>query len=55
MSKRTKELKCIHRHTIFSHPKCFLKGLVKEPYKSDKEFEKITGMPWNDYPEYRIG
>jgi len=31
MSKKTKELKCIHRKTVDSHPNCFRKGLIKWP------------------------
>jgi len=53
MSKKTKEIKCIHRHTINDHPKCFAKGLVK--YKDDRQFEKETGLGWYNYPDYRIG
>lgn len=47
------ELRCIHRHTIDEHPGCFSKGLVN--YKNDRDFEKFSGNPWYNYPEYKIG
>lgn len=49
----TKELRCIHRHTIRDHPKCFQKGLVK--YKDSREFERKTHLPWFQMPGTRIG
>lgn len=49
------ELRCIHRHTIEEHPKCFVKGLVKGEWRDEKEWEKLTGKPWYTYPGYRIG
>jgi uncharacterized protein YprB with RNaseH-like and TPR domain len=48
-----KQLRCIHRHTIQNHPKCFARGLVK--YVDEKSFIKETGEPWYKYPGYRIG
>lgn len=50
-----KNLKCIHRHTIDSHPRCFAKGLIKYDFKDDREFERLTGIPWYQYPKYKIG
>ena len=50
-----KNLKCIHRHTIDSHPRCFAKGLIKYDFKDDREFERLTGVPWYQYPKYKIG
>src|SRR3989304_5297950 len=52
---KKKDLRCIHRHLITEHPKCFLKGMVKAEFNSDKEWSKETGLPWYTYPEYRIG
>jgi len=54
-----KDLRCPHRHSIQSHPACFMKGLVK--YPDPKTFEKYTGKPWYEYsddngnPLLRIG
>ena len=53
MSKKTKEIKCIHRHTIDSHPKCFAKGMVK--WASEKQFVKETGQPWYLFPGNKMG
>jgi uncharacterized protein YprB with RNaseH-like and TPR domain len=50
-----KDLKCVHRHSIETHPSCFAKGLIKYDFESDKEWEKITGQPWYTFPEYRVG
>jgi len=49
-----KELRCIHRHTISEHPKCFVKGLLKEEV-NEKEWIKATGLPWYNFPGYKIG
>jgi uncharacterized protein YprB with RNaseH-like and TPR domain len=49
----TKKLRCVHRQDIKHHPSCFRKGLVK--YSNDREFEKITGKPWYNFPDYKIG
>ena len=46
-------LRCIHRHTIKTHPKCFEKGAIKWP--DVKTFEKFSGEPWYKYPGYKIG
>src|SRR3989337_595646 len=51
----TKELRCIHRHTIHTHPACFARGLVKGTWKNDKEWTKVTGKPWYTFPEYKVG
>jgi uncharacterized protein YprB with RNaseH-like and TPR domain len=53
MSKKTKEIKCVHRHTIDSHPKCFAKGMVK--WASEKQFVKETGQPWYLFPGNKMG
>ncbi|KKM93421.1 hypothetical protein LCGC14_1208530 [marine sediment metagenome] len=42
------ELRCYHRHTIDSHPACFRKGLIKYDFRDDREFERMTGIPWYD-------
>lgn len=55
MSKEKVVLRCIHRHTIEEHPKCFKKGLVKFDFKDDRDWEKKTGIPWYQYPGYKIG
>lgn len=60
MSKQ-KELRCIHRHNIESHPACFAQGRIKYEFKDDREFERLTGIPWycfrdeNDELIYKIG
>jgi uncharacterized protein YprB with RNaseH-like and TPR domain len=48
-------LRCVHRKTIEEHPSCFRKGRIKYNFKDDREFEKLTGLPWYNYPEYKIG
>lgn len=53
MTKKSKDIRCIHRHTIDEHPKCFKRNLVN--YKNDKEFTKNTGEDWYNYPGYKIG
>jgi uncharacterized protein YprB with RNaseH-like and TPR domain len=55
MSKKKKELRCIHRHTLKTHPNCFIKGLVKTPFESENQFVKLTGKPWYTFPGYKIG
>jgi len=50
-----KELRCIHRKTIFQHPSCFLKGRIKYDFKDDAEFVKLTGLPWYNTPGYKMG
>lgn len=57
MSKSKKQpLRCVHRHTIESHPACFAKGLVKQhPFKDEKDFIATTNQAWYNYPDYRIG
>jgi len=55
MAKEKLVLRCIHRHTIEEHPKCFKKGLVKYDFKSDRDWEKKTGVPWYQFPGYKIG
>lgn len=50
------EIRCIHRHTIDEHPSCFAKGLIKLPDDlTDRQWERITGIPWYQFPGYRIG
>lgn len=55
MTKKTK-LRCVHRHTIEEHPSCFAKGLIQEyEFKDDREWERLTKIPWYKFPGYRIG
>jgi len=46
-------LYCEHRHTIDSHPHCFLMGNVGT--KISNMYAKFTGKPWYTYPGYKIG
>jgi len=55
MAKKDKVLRCIHRHTIDEHPKCFKKGLVNYNFKDDRDWERKTGVPWYQFPGYKIG
>ena len=55
MTVKLEELRCYHRHTIQEHPQCFAKGLIKYNFKDDREFERLTGIKWYNYPPYRIG
>ena len=55
MTKKKTELRCYHRHTIDEHPSCFFKGHIKYDFKSDREWERLTGIPWYQFPGYRIG
>lgn len=48
-------LRCIHRHTIDEHPQCFRNGRIKYDFKDDREFQKLTGLPWYQFTDYRIG
>jgi len=50
-----RKLRCVHRHTIEEHPSCFAKGMVKYDFKDDREFERLTGVPWYQFPSYKIG
>jgi uncharacterized protein YprB with RNaseH-like and TPR domain len=50
-----KELRCIHRHTIDEHPSCFAKGLVKYDWMDDREWSRVTDLPWYQFPDYKIG
>ncbi len=68
MSRR---FRCIHRHSIETHPNCFRRGKVEQfdddgkvwrtGFRDDAEFERETGIPWYDYedehgqPKFRIG
>lgn len=47
--KNNKRLRCIHRHTIEEHPKCFQKGLIRQNFKNSEELQ------WYQSPDYRIG
>ncbi len=52
------EFRCIHRHTIAEHPKCFMDGKVNYPtraYEDDLAWARITGQPWYTFPGYKIG
>ena len=51
--KYSKELRCMHRHTIDEHPSCFARGLIKWP--NDRVFSKFTGEDWYNFPGYKIG
>lgn len=61
MSKHSREPRCIHRHTVKTHPNCFVVGRVEPPYVDDADFERRSGKPWwefrkeNGDPFYRIG
>ncbi len=55
MGKEIKALKCIHRHDINSHPACFAKGLINFEFESDRQWEQMTGLPWYQFPGYKIG
>jgi uncharacterized protein YprB with RNaseH-like and TPR domain len=55
MTTTIKELRCIHRHSIESHPACFAQGKVKYEFRDDAEFERVLGVPWYQHPDYRIG
>lgn len=47
------ELRCIHRHSIETHPSCFAAGEVDE-----KQLDKIAkkrGLLWYQLPQYKIG
>ena len=48
-----KNLHCLHRHGIETHPNCFAKGLIK--YPDAKTYEKFSGKPWYTYSGYKIG
>src|SRR4030067_1297463 len=48
-------IRCIHRHTIDEHPNCFMKGLINYIFENEKEFIKLTGLPWYNFPGYKIG
>lgn len=49
------DIRCIHRHTIDSHPACFAQGKVKWNFKDDREWERELGQPWWTFPGYKIG
>lgn len=53
MTKDISELRCVHRHSITSHPACFVSGNIKWP--DAKTFEKFSKEPWWKYPGYKIG
>jgi len=52
--QRTKDVRCIHRHTFEEHPKCFAEGKVKFDFENDREWERITRTPWWTYPEHNF-
>ena len=52
MVAKLADLRCVHRHTIKEHPSCFAQGNVKWP--DDRTFEKYSGQPWYQFPEYKI-
>lgn len=52
----TKNLRCIHRHTIDEHPACFAKGLVKEEKTLIEAITKAPEkIPWYKEEGFRIG
>lgn len=55
MLKKIKALRCVHRHSIETHPSCFAQGHLDYEFGSDREWEKITGQPWYTFPEYKTG
>lgn len=52
---KLKDIRCIHRHSIDTHPACFAQGHVNYEFQTDREWEKVTGTPWYTFPGYRIG
>lgn len=48
MAKKTKDVRCIHRHTIDEHPQCFAKGYVKD-------IDPDALKPWYQLDGTRIG
>jgi uncharacterized protein YprB with RNaseH-like and TPR domain len=48
-----KDLFCVHRHDIESHPSCFANGLVND--KQANKIAKEMGVEWYQIPQYRIG
>lgn len=56
MAKPKITLRCSHRHTIEEHPNCFARGdIANYEFANDREFERLTGVPWYKYPGYKIG
>ena len=55
MTVKIKELRCVHRHSIETHPACFAQGKVNYKFKDDREYERVLGVPWYQYPGYKIG
>jgi uncharacterized protein YprB with RNaseH-like and TPR domain len=53
MSKKGKEPRCIHRHTINEHPKCFEKGLLNNVKVEEKPKNEKDPAIW--YADKRIG
>ena len=52
---KLKQLRCVHRHSIETHPACFAQGRINYEFKDDREWERATGTPWYTFPEYKIG
>jgi uncharacterized protein YprB with RNaseH-like and TPR domain len=52
---KLKQLRCIHRHSIDTHPACFAQGRIDYDFQSDREWERATGQPWWTFPDYKIG
>jgi uncharacterized protein YprB with RNaseH-like and TPR domain len=50
-----KVLRCVHRHTVDEHPNCFKEGRILYEFKDDREWERETGIPWYQFPGYKIG
>lgn len=63
MSKRDNQLRCIHRHTIKEHPKCFQKGLLKIGKEIEEVLKEIPmtkeneeeSSQWFEKPGIKIG
>jgi len=54
-TKSSKELRCVHRHTIKTHPTCFAKGRVKDQNIVVTKSGKPPKLPWYQEPGTRIG
>jgi len=55
MVKKKPVLRCVHRHTVDEHPSCFLQGRINYDFQNDREWERLTGIPWYQFPGYKIG
>jgi len=55
MGRKKPVLRCIHRHTIEEHPACFAQGKILYDFRDDREWERLTKIPWYQFPGYKIG